>query len=64
MAPPQSHGMPAVTAERYPEHHIPLRTKVLGLLTLTGGLEGKRRAVKNALAKPWRLRYRYSTPPR
>jgi Fe-S-cluster-containing dehydrogenase component len=58
-APLASHGMPAVPAERFPKHHIPFRTKVLGLFTLTGGLEGKRRAVLNALAKPWRLTYRY-----
>jgi formate dehydrogenase iron-sulfur subunit len=57
--PPADHGLPAVTAKRYPEHHIPLRTKVLGLFTLTGGLEGKMRAVRNALRKPWRLKYRY-----
>jgi formate dehydrogenase iron-sulfur subunit len=53
------HGMPLVASQRYPRHHVPLRTKVLGLFTLTGGLDGKRRAVANALAKPWRLKYRY-----
>lgn len=53
------HGMPLVSAERYPRHHIPFRVKVLGLFTFTGGLEGKRRAVANALVKPWRLSYRY-----
>jgi formate dehydrogenase iron-sulfur subunit len=53
------HGMPLVGHERYPRHHVPLRTKVLGLFTLTGGLDGKRRAVMNALRKPWRLKYRY-----
>jgi len=57
--PAAEHGMPAVTARRYPEHHIPLRTKVLGLFTLTGGLAGKKRAVRNAVRKPWRLKYRY-----
>jgi hypothetical protein len=53
------HGLPLVPTERYPEHHIPLRIKVLGLVTLTGGLAGKRRAVVNALRKPWRLKFRY-----
>jgi len=53
------HGMPAVGPERYPEHQIPLRTKVKGVLTLTGGIDGKWRALRNALAKPWRLPYRY-----
>ncbi len=53
------HGLRAVAAVRYPEHHIPWRKKVLGLLTMTAGLDGKRRAVLNALTKPWRLRYRY-----
>lgn len=58
-APLAEHGLPPVSAKRYPAHHIPFRTKVLGLFTLTGGLAGKRRAVQNALAKPWRLKYRY-----
>ena len=58
-APLAKHGLPLVPADRYPWHHIPFRTKVLGLFTLTGGLRGKRRAVANAFAKPWRLKYRY-----
>jgi len=53
------HGMAAVGPERYPAHHIPFGKKVKGLLTLTGGIGGKWRAVKNAVSKPWRLRYRY-----
>lgn len=57
--PPMEHGMPAVGAERYPPHRIPWRTKVKGLVTLTGGLTGKWRAVTNAVTKPWRLKYRY-----
>jgi formate dehydrogenase iron-sulfur subunit len=57
--PLHEHGMPVVGPERFPAHHIPLRTKAKGLLTLTGGIGGKWRALKNALAKPWRLRYRY-----
>lgn len=56
---PREHGIPAVGAARYPEHHIPFWTMVKGLLTLTGGIGGKWRAVKNAFSKPWRLRYRY-----
>ena len=53
------HGLPEVPAVRYPEHHIPLDKKLHGLLTLTGGLEGKLRALANAFQKPWRLSYRY-----
>ena len=53
------HGMPPVSTARYPEHHIPFRVKVLGLFTLSAGMAGKRRAVLNALTKPWRLKYRY-----
>lgn len=57
--PPAEHGMPTVGLERYPAHRIPWGTKVKGLLTLTGGIGGKGRALKNAWAKPWRLKYRY-----
>jgi formate dehydrogenase iron-sulfur subunit len=57
--PPEAHGLPYVPSERYPAHHIPLGTEVKGVLTLTGGLSGKLRAVKNAVTKPWRLKYRY-----
>jgi len=53
------HGLPAVGPERYPEHHIPLGKKIAGVLTITGGIEGKMRAVTNAVTKPWRLKYRY-----
>ncbi len=53
------HGLPKVSPGRYPRHHIPLGAKLKGLLTLTGGLSGKWRAVTNAVAKPWRLKYRY-----
>ncbi len=56
---PQDHGLPAVPSVRYPEHRIPLKKKLTGLFTLTGGFEGKWRAIKNAFTKPWRLRYRY-----
>lgn len=56
---PGEHSMPAIGPERYPRHHIPLWQKIRGPLTLTGGASGKWRAVKNALTKPWRLRYRY-----
>ncbi len=57
--PPEEHGMPEVSSDRYPAHHIPLATEIKGVLTLTGGVEGKLRAVKNAVSKPWRLKYRY-----
>ncbi|HZT07259.1 MAG TPA: 4Fe-4S dicluster domain-containing protein [Chloroflexota bacterium] len=53
------HGLPDVGTERYPEHHIPLAKEIRGVLTLTGGLSGKMRAVTNAVTKPWRLKYRY-----
>jgi Fe-S-cluster-containing dehydrogenase component len=53
------HGLPRVSARRYPRHHIPLGTKLGGLFTITGGPSGKWRAVKNAFQKPWRLGYRY-----
>jgi formate dehydrogenase iron-sulfur subunit len=53
------HGLPSVAPVRYPAHHIPLFRKLAGLLTLTGGLTGKRRALVNAFRRPWRLRYRY-----
>lgn len=59
-ATPQEHGLRAVVgAERFPEHRIPLRTTLKALFSLTGGIEGKLRAAKNAFSKPWRLRYRY-----
>lgn len=57
--PPAQHGMRGVGRERYPQHRIPLWKKIKGPFTLTGGVAGKWRAVKNALTKPWRLRYRY-----
>jgi len=53
------HGLPRVGPERYPRHQIPLRKQVQSLLTVTGGLGGKLRAVTNAVTKPWRLKYRY-----
>jgi formate dehydrogenase iron-sulfur subunit len=53
------HGLPPIPAVRYPEHHIPFRKKVLGLFTMTAGVDGKKRAVMNAVTKPWRLKYRY-----
>lgn len=56
---PAEHGLPNVGPERYPRHHIPLGKKLKGLFTLTGGLQGKVRAVTNAFTRPWRLRYRY-----
>jgi formate dehydrogenase iron-sulfur subunit len=55
----RQHGLPEVEAVRYPEHHVPLDVKIRGVLTLTGGLSGKLRAVTNALCRPWRLKYRY-----
>ena len=58
-ASPQQHGIPVVEAKRYPEHHIPLGIMVKALLTPAGGIEGKWRAVMNAISKPWRLKYRY-----
>jgi hypothetical protein len=57
--PPANHGLPRVSARRYPRHHIPLSVKLGGLFKVTGGPRGKLRAVSNALRKPWRLRYRY-----
>jgi hypothetical protein len=51
--------MPSVGPERYPLHDIPLGKKLKGLFTLTGGAQGKARAVVNAVTKPWRLKYRY-----
>lgn len=57
---PEQHGMPQITHERFPEHHIPVSVEINGLFKLTGGLSGKLRAVTNALTKPWRLKYRYS----
>jgi formate dehydrogenase iron-sulfur subunit len=57
--PLHEHGIPSVGPERYPEHRIPFDKKVKGLLTLTGGIKGKWRAVRNAFTKPWRLKYRY-----
>jgi formate dehydrogenase iron-sulfur subunit len=56
---PAEHGLPVVSSERYPEHHIPLDVEVRGVLTLTGGVAGKLRAIRNAITKPWRLKYRY-----
>jgi formate dehydrogenase iron-sulfur subunit len=53
------HGLPLVSNKRYPRHHIPLRVELGGVLRLTGGPQGKLRAVTNALTKPWRLKYRY-----
>ncbi len=57
--PPEEHGLPRLGPERYPKHHIPLDKKLKGVLTMTAGIEGKVRAVKNAVTKPWRLKYRY-----
>jgi hypothetical protein len=56
---PREHGLPVVGPARYPQHHIPLGKKIGGVLTLTGGIEGKVRSVTNAVTKPWRLKYRY-----
>jgi formate dehydrogenase iron-sulfur subunit len=56
---PEAHGLPRLEPERYPQHHIPLDKKIKGVLTMTAGIEGKVRAVKNAVTKPWRLKYRY-----
>ena len=56
---PREHGLPPVPPVRYPENDIPLDKKLHGLFTLTGGLEGKLRAIRNAIEKPWRLSFRY-----
>jgi Fe-S-cluster-containing dehydrogenase component len=56
---PDEHGLPRIGPERYPKHHIPFDKKLKGLLTMTAGIPGKVRAVKNAFTKPWRLKYRY-----
>jgi formate dehydrogenase iron-sulfur subunit len=56
---PREHGLPDVGPERFPAHNIPLDKEIKGVLTLTGGVQGKLRAVKNAVNKPWRLKYRY-----
>lgn len=56
---PVHHGLPAVTTDRYPEHHIPFGKMMGGVFGLEGGLAGKVRSVTNALSKPWRLKYRY-----
>jgi len=58
-APPQKHGMPQVAPHRYPGYSIPFWKKVKVLFTLTGGIDGKWRAIMNAISKPWRLKYRY-----
>jgi formate dehydrogenase iron-sulfur subunit len=56
---PEEHGLPEVSTDRYPAHNIPLSKEIKGVLTLTGGVSGKLRAVSNAVSKPWRLKYRY-----
>ena len=56
---PREHGVPAVAAERYPAYHMPFWKQVIVLFTLTGGIDGKWRAIKNAASKPGRLGYRY-----
>ena len=58
-APPQEHGIPAVARNRYPRYYVPFLKMLSVLFSVTGGIEGKWRAVKNAFGKPWRLKYRY-----
>lgn len=58
-ASPREHGVPQVAAARFPEHRISFGTLLKALLTTTGGIGGKWRALKNAFSKPWRLSYRY-----
>jgi len=60
---PRNHGLPDVGPERFPAPHIPLEKEIKGVLTLTGGVQGKLRAVQNAVKKPWRLKYRYWPKP-
>ncbi len=55
---PGEHALPSVAPERFPRHHVPVSI-MLRMLTLTGGLAGKWRALANAVRKPWRLKYRY-----
>jgi Fe-S-cluster-containing dehydrogenase component len=57
------HGLPRVSALRYPRHYIPINIKIGGVLGMTGGWQGKVRSVTNALFKPWRLKYRYWQTP-
>ena len=60
---PGEHGLPTVPAVKYPRHHIPFGIKIGGIFGLTGGLAGKVRSVKNAVTRPWRLKYRYWQSP-
>jgi len=58
-ASPGEHGNPEVGPQRYPAHRIPFGTMAKAFFSMRGGIGGKWRAIKNALGKPWRLKYRY-----
>jgi Fe-S-cluster-containing dehydrogenase component len=58
-AAPREHGNPAVVPCRYPGYSIPFWKMARVLISHAGGIDGKWRAIKNAVCKPWRLKYRY-----
>jgi len=57
--PVAQHGLRAVGPEKYPRAKIPLLLILRGPLSLSLGFEAKWRALKNAIQRPWRLKYRY-----
>lgn len=56
---PERHGLRAVGPERYPRARIPLALILKGPLSFSLGLEAKWRALKSAVRRPDRLKYRY-----
>ncbi len=56
---PEKHGLPSVGPERYPKRKIPLDLILKGPFSLSLGLDAKWRALRSALRRPDRLKYRY-----
>lgn len=62
-ASPADHGNPAVAPQIFPRHGITAWMTVKALFSFAGGADGKWRALRNAVSKPWRLKYRYWNRP-
>jgi ferredoxin len=55
----EDYGVPAIGAEKFPRHKIPLGLMLRDLFTLRCGIQGKLRALRLAVIHPRRLLYRY-----
>ena len=56
---PEQHGLRSVPAVKYPRFKIPLALVLRGPLSLSLGIGAKWRALKSAIRRPGRLKYRY-----